>query len=120
MSLQPISRRQLAMAMVFGRTPLPGQSEETANQAKATFHSSSNLVLLEVSVMDEAGIHVAGLEKDNFEVKESGRSRPLSHFSSGTAQVSACAVVDFSQSMRPHQYTTAGALIDLERLLDSE
>ena len=63
--------------------------------------ATAELVLLDVSVKDAAGEHVASLEKDNFHVYENGKLQTITHFSSDDVPVTVGLVIDKSGSMRP-------------------
>lgn len=106
--MQLLSRRGFAAAAVLG-TAAAAESAQIPDE-RAAFRSTTNLVLLEVSVVDASGVPVAGLEKHNFQVKESGRPRQISHFSTGAEQVCVGLVVDFSRSMRAQQNLVAMAV----------
>jgi VWFA-related protein len=92
---------------------LPAQTPEE----QAAFRATTNLVLLEVSVLDANGVPVAGLEKQNFQIKESGRPRQISHFATGAEQVCVGLVVDFSRSMRAQQDLVASAIAEFSSYL---
>lgn len=102
-----LTRRRFAAASVFG-TVCPAHPSQSSSEQPA-FRSTTSLVLLEVSVFDLHGVPVAGLEKSDFQVKESGRPRRISHFSTGAGQVSVGLVVDLSRSMRARQAAVASA-----------
>jgi VWFA-related protein len=105
----------------FGAAALaPFGSAQAAAQKDTTpaFRTTTNLVVLEVSVFDDMGQPVAGLSKDNFQVKESGQPRPLSHFSTGVEQVSVGLVLDFSRSMRANQPMVASAVAQFTKRLE--
>ena len=50
------------------------------SQAGVTFTSRTELVLVPVVVQDKSGEPVAGLTKDDFELQENGKSKPISTF----------------------------------------
>lgn len=114
--MPPLSRRRFA-ASVLG-TAWSVQSLDRAGE-RAAFRSTTNLVLLEVSVLDSKGVPVAGLEKEDFQVKESGRPRRISHFSTGAEQVCLGLVVDFSRSMKSQQAIVASAVAELSSRLQA-
>src|ERR1700730_2789724 len=63
--------------------------------------ATAELVLLDVSVKDAAGVHVSSLEKNDFRVYENGRLQTVTHFSSDDVPVTVGLVIDKSGSMRP-------------------
>ena len=72
-------------------------------QEDATFRAGVNLVLADVSVTDARGTPVSGLTRDQFEVKEGRKTRPIVRFEEGSARISLALVVDYSGSMRSRQ-----------------
>jgi len=84
----------ICSSVFFSNSPLAAQGE-----GDATFRSGVNMVLADVSVVDKEGVPVSSLMRDQFEVKENGKTRPLSRFEEGTAKVSLALVVDYSGSM---------------------
>jgi Ca-activated chloride channel family protein len=71
-----------------------------AQAQEATIRTNVNLVLLDVGVSTKDGSPAAGLKKENFEIYDNGRRRPISNFELGTAAISFALVIDFSHSMR--------------------
>src|SRR5262245_30589709 len=51
--------------------------------AGQTFRSGVDLVRLPVIVTDRAGVPIEGLKAEDFEVKDGGRSRPVTFFAAG-------------------------------------
>lgn len=102
------SRRRftVAAALAAAATSPASQPEEE----QAAFRTTTNLVLLEVSVLDVNGVPVAGLEKNDFKIEESGRPRQISHFATGAEQVCIGLMVDFSRSMKAQQDVVASAV----------
>jgi Ca-activated chloride channel family protein len=70
-----------------------------APQAAPSFKSSSEIVVLHVSVVDGRAGYVAGLPKDAFAVYEDGRPRPIALFEDDDTPVSVGLVIDSSGSM---------------------
>jgi VWFA-related protein len=64
-------------------------------------HTTSRLVLLDVSVKDGAGGFVSGLTKDDFKVYENGKLQTITQFADADVPVTVGIVVDESGSMRP-------------------
>jgi Ca-activated chloride channel family protein len=76
-----------------------------------TFSSTSNLVLLDVSVKNSKGGYAAGIAKDSFRVYEGGQLQTITHFSREDVPVTVGLVVDTSGSMGPkYQQVVAAAL----------
>src|SRR5262249_22575676 len=65
-----------------------------------TISTTSNLVLLEVSVQDRLGHYVPNLHPEDFYVRENGRLQKISQFSKDDAPVTIGLVIDDSGSMR--------------------
>jgi Ca-activated chloride channel family protein len=63
--------------------------------------ATAELVLLDVSVNDAAGVHVSSLQKNNFRVYENGKLQTVTHFSTDDVPVTVGLVIDKSGSMRP-------------------
>ncbi len=105
-----LSRRWFAANAALGAAYV-AQSGQTPGE-QAAFRATTNLVLLEVSVLDANGVPVAGLEKHNFQIKESGRPRQISHFATGAEQVCVGLLVDFSRSMRAQQDLVSSAVAE--------
>lgn len=61
--------------------------------------STSNLVVLDVSVLGADGSPIAGLSRDNFQIVEDGKRQVIKQFSKEDAAVSIGFVVDMSGSM---------------------
>lgn len=72
-------------------------------EEKSTIRTTVNVVLLDAGVWSKDGNQVAGLNKQNFEIHDNGRRRPISNFGLGTTAISFALVIDFSHSMRPRK-----------------
>src|SRR5579859_7942238 len=57
-------------------TALTGQAQDQKDRG-VTFTSRTDLVLVPVVVSDKAGTHIPGLAKDDFEIQEDGKSKPV-------------------------------------------
>jgi VWFA-related protein len=62
----------MALAAILASTLAWGQQNSTV-----TFTSHANLVLIPVVVGNKSGAHISGLTKDDFEIREDGKSRSL-------------------------------------------
>ena len=90
------------------------QSKEPAksdSEEDYVIHTTSRLVLLDVSVTDPHGGFVTNLTKDNFKVYEDGKPQVISEFANADIPVTAGLVVDESGSMRPKRYEVLMAAI---------
>ena len=58
--------------------PMIGGDDKS--QAPVTFTSRTELVLVPVVVKDKSGEPVAGLTKDDFDLQDSGKSKPIATF----------------------------------------
>ena len=67
------------IAIVAFLLALPLETQ-TIPAASPTFTSTTELVLIPTVVHDKSGDHVAGLQKEDFSVKQDGKSRPIAVF----------------------------------------
>ena len=100
---------------IFGQQP-GKKAAGTAPAAEKEFviSTTSQLVLLDVSVKDSAGGFAAGLTKDNFRVTEDGKPQTISQFADSDIPVTIGLAIDESGSMRskrPEVITAALAFI---------
>lgn len=80
---------------------LPSQEPQApAGQRPPTLRADVDLVLVPVTVMDERGRMVSGLEREHFEVLEDGVAQEIRYLSNEDAPVSLGVVYDVSGSMR--------------------
>jgi Ca-activated chloride channel family protein len=79
----------------------PGQTQETPKEAaaEASFRSSTNLVVIPVSVTDASNRFVLGLQKEDFTLLDDGVEQTISHFSGEDAPLSIGMAFDESGSM---------------------
>jgi len=100
------------LGLAVAAQTLPPQApavDSSAQPFKLT--ATAELVLLDVSVKDAAGGHIANLSKDNFRVYEGGKLQKITHFASDDVPVTVGLVIDISGSMRPkHENVVAAAL----------
>jgi VWFA-related protein len=71
--------------------------------ARPTFSSQSELVVLHVAVKDRKGGYVSGLTQDSFRVFEDRRPQHIRFFSSQDAPVTVGMLIDASGSMAPNR-----------------
>lgn len=72
-------------------------------QDRPAFSSTSELVVLHVSVVDRRAGFVAGLPREAFTVLEDGRAQPIAFFESQDTPVTVGLVIDSSGSMLPRR-----------------
>ena len=72
-------------------------------QDRPTFRSSSELVVLHVSVRDRGGRYITGLAKDAFTVIDDGTPQSLAMFSAEEVPATVGFLIDNSNSMRPNR-----------------
>ena len=90
----------LGLAMVVRTLPTQVPTVE-ASERPFKLSATAELVLLDVSVKDSSGEHIANLSKDDFRVYEDGKVQKISHFASEDVPVTVGLVIDTSASMRP-------------------
>ena len=71
-----IIRLILCTALIWGHSPLASQSEADTSTMKA----KARLVLVDVSVTNEKGEPIPGLQKADFEISEDGKTQNISTF----------------------------------------
>ena len=105
--------RVLVLGLSIGLTTLADQApavEPPEQPFKLT--ATAELVLLDVSVNDSMGVHVPGLDKNNFQIYEDGQLQAITHFSSDDVPVTVGLVIDTSGSMRTkHPEVVTAALV---------
>jgi VWFA-related protein len=74
-------RRVTALILVLAVLPLSAALRQTDPQATPKFKSAVELVVLDVSVLDEKRQPVRGLSADDFTVLEDGRPQAIASFS---------------------------------------
>src|SRR5258706_4720865 len=58
----------------------PPLKTQTTQSNATTFSSSTELVLVPTVVSDKSGVHIPGLQKDEFALRQDGRSHPIAVF----------------------------------------
>jgi Ca-activated chloride channel family protein len=89
-------RAVLALFVALG-APAPAAAQPTG---LPSFRSSSELVVLPVTVTDRRGAFISGLPLERFTVRDNGLPQAVSFFSNADAPVSVALVIDSSGSMR--------------------
>jgi len=92
----------LAVTPAFGQQPsgTPTVSDQAAAQDPTIFKSGIDLVSVSATVRDRRGRLVRGLNKDDFEVLDSGQLRRITDFRAEPSPVSLAILFDISGSMR--------------------
>src|SRR5687768_10487983 len=78
----------------------PAAAPQEAQSPRATFSSSSDLVVLHVTVVDRKAGFVAGLPREVFTVYEDEKPQPITFFRNEDSPVSVGLVIDSSSSMQ--------------------
>ena len=79
----------------------------TAVPQRPVFRARTNLVAMNVTVMDENGAVVRGLTQDVFTVTEDGEAQPIAQFAAASVLLSLVIAVDASLSMRGGRFEFA-------------
>lgn len=93
-------KRLIPLACAFGLIAAPSAQ---APDAKPTFSTQSELVVLHVAVKDRKGGYVGGLGQESFRVLEDRRPQEISFFNSQDAPVTVGLLIDASGSMAPNR-----------------
>jgi VWFA-related protein len=104
-----------AVALVCGAVALPGQD---AGQQQPTFKSGTRTVAVYATVSEESGRLMPDLGRDDFEVKEDGKVRPLTLFASEIQPITVVVMLDKSGSMKTsYGLVRAGAEAFVRRMM---
>ena len=76
------------------------------NLGGPSFHVESNVVTVDVSVLDNKGVFIPNIPKGNFRIMEDGVPQKLTNFSLGEAPITISMVIEFSAKFQ--QYYSAG------------
>ncbi len=87
------TRTRAAIALVLACTSI------VAAQEPAVFRTSTDVVLVPISVTDRNGRFVRGLTSDHFQISEGGTRRAVKQFSAERVPVSLAILLDISGSM---------------------
>ncbi|MBI3264982.1 MAG: VWA domain-containing protein [Acidobacteria bacterium] len=92
-----------ALLLAIAVAPLSAISDNVPpprGQSSATFRSRTDLVVVQVTVVDKKTGFVSGLDRDDFLVYEDNRPQPIRFFLSEDTPVTVGLVIDNSASMR--------------------
>jgi VWFA-related protein len=95
----------------------PGQTQNTAPEP--SFRSSTNLVVIPVSVTDASNRFVLGLQKEDFQLLDDGVEQTISHFSGEDAPLSIGMAFDESGSMDYKLRTSRDAAVRFLQTLNA-
>jgi Ca-activated chloride channel family protein len=79
----------------------------TPAAAQVLFRARTDLVALNVTVLDDNGAPVGGLTRDAFTVTEDARPQPIEHFASDDVPISLVVALDSSDSMKGGRFEIA-------------
>jgi VWFA-related protein len=82
----------------------PAQPEKVNPKNVYTLSTSTNLVNVNVGVVDANGDPIGQLQKDNFRIYDDGTQQPITNFSAVQAPVTVCMLVEFSNEWWPLLY----------------
>lgn len=85
-------KRTSALALVVVAAP--------AAQQRPTFHATANTVVVQATVLERHGRLIPDLTRDDFEVWEDGKRRPITAFAREQVPVSIAILLDLSGSVR--------------------
>jgi Ca-activated chloride channel family protein len=107
-----VLRAIFILGLAVAAPTFPAQAPEVDPAAPPfKLTATAELVLLDVSVKNAAGEHIANLGKDNFRIYEGGKLQKITHFASDDVPVTVGLVIDTSGSMRPkHKDVVTAAL----------
>ena len=88
--------------------------------AKPTFSSESELVVLHVAVKDRKGGYVSGLGQESFRVLEDRRPQEISFFNSQDAPVTVGLLIDSSGSMAPNRNLVIAASMAFTKAMNPQ
>jgi VWFA-related protein len=86
-----------------------------AAQAPNVFHAETRLVVVQMSVHDDRGEPVAGLDQRAFTVYENGKPQPIALFFGDNVPVSVGIIIDNSGSMRARRSQVESAALTFAR-----
>src|SRR6185503_13149346 len=95
--------RLISIVAILVAWPVALLTSTAAPQERPTFRSSSELVVMHVSVRDRGGRYITGLTKDAFTVIDDAKPQTLEMFSADEVPASVGFLIDNSNSMRPNR-----------------
>ena len=109
-----------ALVAVFASLA-PGQTQEAPKESagEPSFRSSTNLVVIPVSVTDASNRFVLGLQKEDFTLLDDGVEQSISHFSGEDAPLSIGLAFDESGSMDYKLRTSRDAAVQFLQTLSA-
>ncbi len=110
-------RRLLPLALAFAVLSAPSAQEP---DAKPTFSTQSELVVLHVAVKDRKGGYVGGLGQDAFRVLENRRPQEISFFNNQDAPVTVGLLIDASGSMAPNRSMVIAASMAFSKAMNPQ
>jgi Ca-activated chloride channel family protein len=87
---------------------------------KPTFSTSSELVVLHVTVEDRRGTYVSGLPKEAFTVLDNGKEQPVQFFSAADTPATIGLLIDNSTSMMNKREMVAAAAVGFTEMSNPE
>jgi Ca-activated chloride channel homolog len=112
-------KRLLPFALAVGFVAAPGAQEQEPD-ARPTFSSQSELVVLHVAVRDRKGGYVGGLGQDAFRVLEDRRPQAISFFNNQDAPVTVGLLIDASGSMAPNRDMVIAASMAFSKAMNPQ
>ncbi|MBI3473707.1 MAG: VWA domain-containing protein [Candidatus Solibacter usitatus] len=85
---------------------IPKKDKAEAGEGLASFKSESNVVNVDVAVLDNKGNFIPNIPRGNFRILEDNVPQPISNFGLGEAPMTVCMVIEFSNLFQ--QYWTSG------------
>lgn len=104
-----------ALTSLAGAAQQPQHGDQPPPDKADELSISSDLVVLDVSLVDRANRPVLDVTKDRFTVLEDNVAQPISFFSKEAAPVSVGLVIDSSGSMRTKLSSVVAAVSDIVR-----
>ena len=111
-------KRLLPFALAVGFVAAPGAQDRP--DARPTFSSQSELVVLHVAVRDRKGGYVGGLGQDAFRVLEDRRPQAISFFNNQDAPVTVGLLIDASGSMAPNRDMVIAASMAFSKAMNPQ
>ncbi len=110
-----------AALVAFFASRAPGQTQEASKEPaeEPSFRSSTNLVVIPVSVTDTSNRFVLGLQKEDFTLLDDGVEQSILHFSGEDAPLSIGMAFDESGSMDYKLRTSRDAAVQFMQTLNA-